>query len=92
MFPIIGGRKIEQYQANIQNLDIGLSDEDIQEIEAAAPLDLGYPHAFLSGKKDNHVGPLNPTKLEMWWGGYEGVEEPKVRSRKNHAATYYTLT
>jgi hypothetical protein len=78
VFPIIGGRKIEQYDANIDNLSIQLSEDDIREIEEAAPVDLGYPHAFLSGKKDKHVGPTNPTKIEMWWGGYDGVEEPKV--------------
>ena len=78
MFPIIGGRKIEQYSANIDNLSVQLCAEDIREIEEAAPMDLGYPHAFLSSKKDTHVGPTNPTKLEMWWGGFEGVEEAKV--------------
>ncbi len=78
MFPVIGGRKIEQHKANIDNLSIQLSADDIREIEEAAPVDLGYPHAFLSGKKDKHVGPTNPTKLEMWWGAFEGVEEPKA--------------
>jgi hypothetical protein len=78
VFPIVGGRKIEQQKANINNLSIQLSEEDIREIEEAAPIDLGYPHAFLSGKKDKHAGPSNPTKIEMWSGGFEGVEEPKV--------------
>ncbi|KAJ9614998.1 hypothetical protein H2200_001072 [Cladophialophora chaetospira] len=78
VFPIIGGRKIEQYAANIDNLSVELSPEDIREIEKAAPVDLGYPHAFLSGKKDKHVGPTNPTKLEMWWGGFEGIDEPRA--------------
>ncbi|OAP57141.1 hypothetical protein AYL99_07878 [Fonsecaea erecta] len=77
VFPIIGGRKIEHLEANIDNLSIQLSEEDIREIEAAAPMNLGYPHAFLSSKPDKHVGPTRPTKLEMWWSAFEGVEEPK---------------
>ncbi|OAL18068.1 hypothetical protein AYO22_10990 [Fonsecaea multimorphosa] len=87
VFPIIGGRKIEHLQANIDNLSIQLSEDDIREIEEAAPIDLGYPHAFLSGKGDKHVGPTRPTKLERWWGAFEGVEEPKLLSTQPVVST-----
>ncbi|TBU58654.1 Aldo/keto reductase [Dichomitus squalens] len=43
VFPIIGGRKIEQLHANLEALSIHLTDKHIKAIEAAAPFPLGYP-------------------------------------------------
>ncbi len=37
VFPILGGRKVEHLHGNIQALDVVLSDEHIQKIEAAVP-------------------------------------------------------
>lgn len=63
VFPIVGGRKLEQLRSNIEALAIELSTEDIQAIEAATPFDLGFPHSFLwaGGSADNpqDVGWLN---------------------------------
>ena len=42
VFPILGGRKVEQLYANIQALDVALSDERIKKIEAASPFDKGF--------------------------------------------------
>ncbi|KAJ8509475.1 hypothetical protein ONZ45_g8358 [Pleurotus djamor] len=47
VFPIIGGRKVEQLQANVEALTINLTDDHIQEIESAAPFDLGFPHKMI---------------------------------------------
>nr|BAB83608.1 arylalcohol dehydrogenase [Trametes versicolor] len=44
VFPIIGGRKVEHLHANIEALDITLSEEHIEEIESAHPFDVGFPH------------------------------------------------
>ena len=44
VFPIIGGRKVEHLHANIEALDITLSEEHIDEIENAHPFDIGFPH------------------------------------------------
>ena len=41
VFPISGGRKVEHLQANIEALNITLSDEHIKKIEAASPFDKG---------------------------------------------------
>ena len=43
VFPIIGGRKVEQLQQNIAALDISLTPEQVQRIEQAAPFDPGFP-------------------------------------------------
>lgn len=46
VFPIIGQRKIEHLQANIDALSIQLTDEDLDEIDAAVPFDVGFPMNF----------------------------------------------
>ena len=45
VFPIVGGRKVEQLQGNIQALDVALSDAQIQKIEAAKPFFKGKMYA-----------------------------------------------
>lgn len=46
VFPIIGGRKVEQLQANIEALSIALTPEQIAHIEGAMPFDPGFPTAM----------------------------------------------
>ena len=43
-FPIVGGRKIEHLESNIESLDISLSAEQIKYLESIIPFDLGFPH------------------------------------------------
>ena len=47
VFPIVGGRKVEHLEANIQALDIALTDAHIKKIEAASPFELGFPNEFI---------------------------------------------
>ena len=47
VFPIVGCRKLEQLQANIEALDIALSPEQIKYLEGVLPFDLGFPHAMV---------------------------------------------
>ena len=49
VFPIVGGRKIEHLKSNIEGLAVELSDDEIDEIENAAPFDVGFPLSFLFG-------------------------------------------
>ena len=46
VFPIVGGRKVEHLHANLEALDIALSDEQIKELESAVPFDPGFPTSF----------------------------------------------
>ena len=46
VFPIIGGRKVEHLYANMEALDIALTDSQIKELESAVPFDLGFPCNF----------------------------------------------
>jgi len=47
VFPIVGGRKVEHLQGNIDALSLELSDEDMAEIDAAYDFDIGFPQNFL---------------------------------------------
>ncbi|GAP84712.1 putative norsolorinic acid reductase [Rosellinia necatrix] len=47
VFPIVGGRTVDHLKANIEAINLSLSEDDIKEIEAAAPFDLGFPGTFL---------------------------------------------
>lgn len=49
VFPIVGGRKVEYLHQNIKALSIKLTAEQVKEIEAVKPFDLGFPHNFLGG-------------------------------------------
>ena len=44
VFPIIGMRKVEQLHANIEALDIALTEDHIKKIEAAVPFVKGSPY------------------------------------------------
>ena len=52
MIPIIGARSEKQLKDNLGCLDFELTDEQIQCLEDASPIDLGFPHSFLGS---NHV-------------------------------------
>ena len=62
VFPIVGGRKIEHLKANIEALGVELSDEEIDEIEAAAPFQVGFPLSmifeYFSGGEVQHKDEL----------------------------------
>lgn len=47
VFPIIGGRKVEHLLANIESLDISLTQEQIEYLESALDFDIGFPGTFV---------------------------------------------
>ncbi|GKZ35212.1 hypothetical protein AbraIFM66950_005805 [Aspergillus brasiliensis] len=47
LFPIIGGRTVEQLEANVKALSLELTEQDVKEIDNAYPFHLGFPHSFL---------------------------------------------
>jgi len=49
VFPIIGGRKVEQLKENIAALDTSLTPEQVRRIEEASPFDPGFPNNFIVG-------------------------------------------
>ena len=60
VFPIVGGRKIEHLKTNIDALSIELSDEEIDEVDNAAPFEIGFPMSLIfeygGGKYNTRMG------------------------------------
>lgn len=46
VFPILGGRKIEQLEQNLEALDITLTPEHIAYLESVLPFNSGFPSNF----------------------------------------------
>ncbi|KAK4445324.1 NADP-dependent oxidoreductase domain-containing protein [Podospora aff. communis PSN243] len=51
VFPVVGCRTLEHLKGNIEALKVKLSGEEIKEIEAAVPFELGFPGDFFWGKE-----------------------------------------
>ncbi|KAF9256062.1 Aldo/keto reductase [Marasmius fiardii PR-910] len=47
VFPIIGGRKVEHLKANLEALDIELSEEQVKYLESIIPFNPGFPHNMI---------------------------------------------
>lgn len=83
VFPIVGGRKIEQLKGNIQALSLSLSEDDIREIEQGYVFDPGFPHTFLSGSQYMEIAPKGAYRPEDVWlinfmGTFDWVEGGKA--------------
>ena len=55
IIPILGARSEAQLQDNLGCLDFELTAEQVERLEAASPIDLGFPHSFLGS---DHVHKL----------------------------------
>lgn len=55
VIPLVGGRKVEQLEDNIQALSIELTEEQIKYLESVTSFDIGFPHNFL-GPDPNITG------------------------------------
>ncbi|KAL0568579.1 putative aryl-alcohol dehydrogenase aad14 [Marasmius crinis-equi] len=47
VFPIIGGRKVEHLEQNLEALDITLTPEQIHYLESQVPFDIGFPLSMI---------------------------------------------
>jgi aryl-alcohol dehydrogenase-like predicted oxidoreductase len=59
VIPIIGARKLAQIEDNIRSLDVTLSPEQLQRLEKASAISLGFPHDFMA---------LEPVKAIVFGG------------------------
>ncbi|RDX52553.1 Aldo/keto reductase [Lentinus brumalis] len=66
VFPIIGGRKVEHLEANLEALNIKLTDEQIQYLENASPFDIGFPLNFIGEGLDYINLIKNAANYERW--------------------------
>ena len=58
VFPVIGGRKVEQLRDNIRALSIVLTETQISYLESVHPFDIGFPGNFI-GEDPNTTGSSN---------------------------------
>lgn len=79
VFPVIGGRKLEHLKANIEALNLELTEQDVELVENAAPFDIGFPMWF-----NGQANPKNNLLLQNS-GHFDYVEDAKVSSP---ASTY----
>ncbi|KAI9066497.1 aryl-alcohol dehydrogenase [Trametes sanguinea] len=66
VFPILGGRKPEQLYANIEALNINLTDEQIRYIESASPFDPGFPFNQFGDGSDYGFFYKNAGHFDKW--------------------------
>ena len=59
VIPIIGARKLTQIEDNIRSLDVKLSPEQLERLDKASPVSLGFPHDFMA---------LDPVKAIVFGG------------------------
>ncbi|KAF8814300.1 Aldo/keto reductase [Phlegmacium glaucopus] len=62
VFPVIGGRKVEHLMANLEALEISLSDDQVKYLESVVPFDPGFP-ASLVGDGQQNTGFINLTAI-----------------------------
>jgi aryl-alcohol dehydrogenase-like predicted oxidoreductase len=86
VFPIVGGRKIEHLKGNIEALGVELTNDEIDEIEAATTFKIGFPMSMLfeyTGGTYNSRMSFKDIGLAAPAGHFDVVEKtkpPKPRS------------
>ena len=59
MIPVIGARKLHQLQDNIGCLDVVLSAEQRDRLDAASAIELGFPYDFIRGGRESFMGAVS---------------------------------
>lgn len=85
VFPIVGVRKLEHINGNIDALKVELTEEDVAKIDGAYRFDHGFPSTFLSGTLfgDEDDTPEAPQGPQSCWetnllGTFDWVTGPKA--------------
>jgi hypothetical protein len=86
VFPVVGGRKVEQLKGNIEALSLRLSQDDIRENETGYSFDPGFPHTFIGGSLFSNKEPKGSYAPEDIWlikfqGTFDWVEGNKAIQR-----------
>jgi aryl-alcohol dehydrogenase-like predicted oxidoreductase len=87
VFPIVGGRKVDHLQGNIEALSLELSDEEVKEIDEAYGYEAGFPYDFLGGGRQ----PKGPAEVvfNQRFGNFDQVEPPKaIKPHKGPLSTH----
>lgn len=67
VFAIVGGRKVDHLEGNIEAWNVALEDEEIEQIEKSYEFDPGFPHTFLSRTMFTEEKPRAASKPQDVW-------------------------
>lgn len=57
MFPVVGGRKVDDLKGNIEARGLRLDDEEMDKIDSAYGFEIGFPHDFIAAANKAVSGP-----------------------------------
>ncbi|KAI0717871.1 NADP-dependent oxidoreductase domain-containing protein [Cerioporus squamosus] len=66
VLPIVGSRKVEQLEANIEALSVNLTQEQVKFLEDAVPFEPGFPHNFVGDGSDYIPLMKNAANFVRW--------------------------
>ncbi|KAH8099603.1 aryl-alcohol dehydrogenase [NADP(+)] [Cristinia sonorae] len=66
VFPIVGGRKVEQLKQNIEALEISLSNDQIVFLDNASPFHPGFPTEFFGDGSSYNFLAANAGHFDRW--------------------------
>ncbi|KAI0634200.1 Aldo/keto reductase [Trametes polyzona] len=66
VFPIIGGRKVEQLEGNIEALNVALTDEHVKYLERILPFDPGFPTTMIGDGSEYNKLTLSAGTFDKW--------------------------
>src|SRR5262249_18304129 len=70
IIPIIGARTIAQFSENMAALDAALSPDQLERLDAASAIPLGFPHELLSSAMIRNIG---------FVGKWDQIDPPPTR-------------
>ena len=59
--PIVGAKTVAQLQDNLGSLDLTLEPSQLEKLDAASKIDLGFPHDFLIQARSYIFGKTFPS-------------------------------
>ncbi|GJF00508.1 aldo/keto reductase [Phanerochaete sordida] len=66
VFPIVGGRKVEQLHANIEALGLHLSDEQMRRLDGVVPLKKSFPYDIFGDGSEYNMIYKSAGHFQMW--------------------------
>jgi aryl-alcohol dehydrogenase-like predicted oxidoreductase len=65
VIPILGARRVEQLEQNLAALEWELTPEQLQRLDEAGAIDMGFPHGFLEGNRN--IFGATREKIDSHW-------------------------
>ncbi|KAJ6618707.1 Aldo/keto reductase [Mycena sp. CBHHK59/15] len=66
VFPVLGGRSIENMHNNSEAIEITLSQEQMEYLENVLPFDLGFPNWMIGDGTHEHIILRQTARLQKW--------------------------